>query len=74
MTVKRVDLSDTGIGLDGLRYILEMLDENTVITDIVSNDPYYVTTPMQYTATIFRQSAWSKTTKNMQFYYFNKVS
>ena len=36
MTVKRVDLSDTGIGLDGLRYVLEMLDENTVITDIVS--------------------------------------
>ena len=36
--MKRVDLSDTGIGLDGLRYILEMLDENTVITDIVSND------------------------------------
>ena len=40
VTVKRLDLSDTGIGIDGLGYILEMLDENTVITDIVSNGTF----------------------------------
>ena len=34
--MKKLDLSGTGIGTDGLRYILEMLDENSVITDIVS--------------------------------------
>ena len=36
MIVKRVNLSGAGICIDGLRYILEMLDENSVITDIVS--------------------------------------